>query len=56
MAREKDIKTKLKRLRNQARRLKDQPLTRPSQKYPNLTVITARGKVEQRILTLQNMK
>ena len=54
MARKKDYKKKLKRLQNQARRLKDQPLTRSSRKYSNLTVMTARGKVEQRILTLKN--
>ena len=29
-------------------------MTRPSQEYPNLTVVTARGAVEQRIQTLKN--
>ena len=56
MAKEKDYRIKLKKLQNQACRLQDQPLTRPSREYLNLTVMTARGKVEQRILTLKNTK
>jgi len=54
MARSKDYTQKKKRLQNQARSLREQPLTRTSREFPNLTVVTARGKVEQKLLTLQN--
>lgn len=56
MAREKDSKRKLKRLYDQLGRYQDQPSSRPSKKYQNLTVLTQRGKIESRILTIQNTK
>jgi len=66
MAKEKSNQTKLKHLRRQLKGqffcedgkmvLEKQELSRPSRKYPNLTILTMRGKLEQRILTLQNTK
>jgi len=56
MAREKDSKRKLKRLYDQLARFQDQPSSRKSKKYPYLTMLTQKGKLEQRILTLENTK
>lgn len=56
MAKEKDKTKKLKRLYNQLNRFKDQPISRRSREYPNLTILTSRGKIEQRILTLEKTK
>ena len=53
MAREKNYKKKLKRLYNQWDRFIDQSSSRQSRKYPNLTVLTSKGKIEQRIRTLE---
>ncbi len=56
MAREKDKTKKLKRLYNQWDRFIDQPSFRQSKKYSNLTVLTSKGKIEQRIRTLEKTK
>ena len=56
MAREKDKAKKLKRLYNQWDRFIDQPSSRQSKKYPNLTVLTSRGRIEKRIQTLEKTK
>ena len=54
MARAKDYTQKKRRLQNQAHSLREQPLTRSSREYPNLMVVTARGKIESRLQTLKN--
>jgi hypothetical protein len=56
MARKKNKIKKLKRLYDQWDRFIDQPSFRQSKKYPNLTILTSRGKIEQRIQTLEKTK
>ncbi len=56
MAKEKDKKKKLKRLYDQLGRFNDQPFSRESKRYSNLMILTQKGKIEQRIQTLENTK
>lgn len=60
MAKEKSKEKKLKRLYNQLNKLQDQPEFRPAKKdgktIPGKFVMTRNGRIQQKILTLQNTK